>query len=650
MDACIWMPQEKQKTTMWKFLQWLNIKETLTLEGYHSLHQWSIENPGRFWLDVAEFLNLHFDTAPTQILNEWKHPLDAHWFEGARFNFAQKLLSRNDNHPALICINERQHRKVITYMELRRLVAACASSLRTSGIKSGDRVVGVLPNDAYAVIAMLATASIGAVWASCSSDFGAQAIIDRLGQIEPKALFITNGHYYNGKTHPADKKIQQIIDAIPSLKTCVLCPVIEDAMPSVIEASCQHWDDFLSEETELSFTSLPFAHPLYILFSSGTTGKPKCMVHSAGGTLLQHMKELALHCDIHPEDNLCFYTTTGWMMWNWMVSTLSLGARLTLYEGSPSYPDPYHLFELIEKEGITHFGTGAKFISALEKAGVYPKNRFKMPSLRMILSTGSPLLPKNYDYVLKEIKPDVQLCSISGGSDIISCFALGNPISPVYRGELQGPGLGMDVCVYNNEGQSVIEEKGELVCRQPFPSMPIAFWNDPDKKRYYQAYFSRFEGVWAHGDFASITKHKGLIIYGRSDAVLNPGGVRIGTAEIYRQVEKIPEVVDSVVIGQPWNDDERIILFVQLQEDIQLNDPLKQHIRDTIRQHTSPRHVPAKIIQVSDIPRTLSGKTVELAVKQVVCGQSVNNIESLANPEALELFKYIPDLEQPAIK
>ncbi|MCC5792390.1 MAG: acetoacetate--CoA ligase [Legionellaceae bacterium] len=644
MRSLIWQPdiQHLQNSRMWHFLQWVNRHYEQSLEDYFQLHRWSVEQPEAFWESLVHFLGIRFHSPWQAVRVPGKHPLDTRWFTGARFNFAEQLLQGEDTHPALVCVNEQQERQILSFQDLRQQVAACAQSLRDCGVSTGDRVAGVLPNNQYPVIAMLAAASLGAVWACCSPDFGTQAIIDRLGQIEPRVLFMADGHWYNGKAHSARAKIQDVSQALPSLQHLVLCPVLAEEQQPSLSLPCSSWAHFLAPEARLVFQAQDFSHPLYILFSSGTTGKPKCMVHGAGGTLLQHMKELALHCDLHATDNMCFYTTTGWMMWNWMLSGLSLGTTLTLYEGSPSYPDPYHLFALIEQEKISHFGTGAKFISALEKAGVSPIQRYTLPSMRMILATGSPLLPQNYDYVQHHIKADIPLCSISGGSDIISCFALGNPLLPVHRGELQCLGLGMDVAVFNAAGEAVVEEKGELVCRQAFPSMPIAFWNDPDKKRYYQSYFARFPHIWAHGDYASISEHGGLIIYGRSDAVLNPGGVRIGTAEIYRQVEKIQDIVEAVAVGQPWEDDERIVLFVKLQEGLSLDETLIDNIRQTIRQHTSPRHVPAKIVQVPDIPRTLSGKIVELAVKQTLCGQPVLNQDSLANPEALRYFREIP--------
>lgn len=646
MNEPLWTPPNPETTQMWQFMRYIEGHYPFTLTSYDDLQQWSIEEPASFWQALCDFFNLRFDSKASSVLEHGHDMLKARWFSGAHFNFAQQLLSRKDDKTALIAVNEQGHRETLSYQQLHEQVAAYAAGLKAVGIQKGDRVAAVMPNIPTTIIAMLASASIGAVFSSCSPDFGAQAIIDRLGQIKPKLLFICDGHRYQGKNHPAEEKIKQMAQALPELQTLVLCPVLDIPLSDAFnDQRLVHLDAFKQPNKPLEFVSLPFAHPLYILFSSGTTGQPKCIIHGAGGTLLQHIKELALHCDIKEEDNLCFYTTCGWMMWNWMVSTLALGATLTLYEGSPTYPDAGRLFKLIEEENITLFGTSAKFISSVEKEQVKPGQQYKLDSLRCILSTGSPLLPKNYDFVYQAIKNDVQLASISGGTDIISCFALANPIKPVYRGELQCLGLGMAVEVFDEQGHPVEQQRGELVCTRPFPSMPIGFWNDPEQQKYRQAYFERFPGVWAHGDYAELTAHHGLIIYGRSDAILNPGGVRIGTAEIYRQVEKITEVLDSVVIGQNWQDDVRVVLFVKLQPGVELNEALLTNIKQTLRKNASPRHVPAKILQVNDIPRTINGKIVELAVRQTVHGEKINNLESIANPEALEDFKNRTELK-----
>lgn len=639
MNDIVWTPKHPKETRMWQFMIFAAEKNGLDFKNYEELHAWSVSHPESFWNTLCDFFGLTFDTPAHQILNDYDSMLNACWFRGAHFNFAQKLLNRRDDHPALICIDEDNNKTVISYARLYQEVAQCAAGLKAIGVTAGDRVAALMPNVSFTIIAMLATASLGATWSSCSPDFGAQAAIDRLGQIEPKVLFICDGHQYQGKKHSGAEKIAQLSTAIPSLQQVVICPNINEKIDTSMTKNTLYWNDFIKDTSECDFVSLPFDHPLYILFSSGTTGKPKCIIHGAGGTLIQHLKELGLHTDLSAEDNLCFYTTCGWMMWNWTVSALALGATLTLYEGSPTYPESDRLFRLIDEEKVTVFGTSAKFISSIEKAGVTPKAHFNFSHLRCILSTGSPLLPKNYDFVYEQIKKDIQLSSISGGTDIISCFALGNPILPVYRGELQCIGLGMDVDVFNEEGISVLQERGELVCTKPFPSMPVGFWNDKERTAYTHAYFERFPGIWAHGDFAEITAHHGLVIYGRSDAVLNPGGVRIGTAEIYRQVEKVDAVMDSIVIGQDWQDDVRIVLFVRLREGKVLDEALINTIKQTIRQNASPRHVPAKILQVNDIPRTISGKIVEIAVRQVVHGQTVNNLQSLANPSALDYFK-----------
>lgn len=639
MKKLLWEPKNPKNTKIWHFITQVNQDHNQTFTHYQALYEWSINHPELFWPSLCDFFGLSFDTPAYEIINDYQDMLDARWFSGAHFNFAQKLLCRRDEHPALICINENNDKQIISFNQLHTQVAECAAGLKAAGVKTGDRVAAVLPNTAYAIIAMLATTSLGAIWSSCSPDFGAQAIIDRLGQIEPKVLFICDGHQYSGKVHSGAEKIQQLHETITSINQLVICPNIFDAIPTAQMPKAVYWDNFIQRATDCDFISLPFNHPLFILYSSGTTGKPKCIVHGAGGTLLQHLKELGLHTDLSADDNLCFYTTCGWMMWNWTVSALALGTTLTLYEGSPAYPTANRLFQLIQDERVSVFGTSAKFLLSCEKANVKPKTEFNVSALRCILSTGSPLLPQSYDFVYDWINPEIQLSSISGGTDIISCFALGNPILPVYRGELQCLGLGMAVEVFDEQGHSIKEQHGELVCTKAFPSMPVGFWNDVNNTAYKKAYFERFPGIWAHGDFAEITAEQGLIIYGRSDAVLNPGGVRIGTAEIYRQVEQIDAILDSIVIGQEWQDDVRIVLFVTLRDGQQLDESLCQLIRQTIRQNTSPRHVPAKILQVPEIPRTISGKIVELAVRQVVHGQPVNNLQSLANPDALHYFK-----------
>lgn len=641
----VWKPAHPEKTQLHRYTKCVEQTYHLSLNNYEQLHAWSIEHPDSFWQSVVDFFKITFDTPPIPREAPIKDLFNTAWFSGATLNFAEQLLSRRDDHPAIISMDEQGKRRCLRYNDLYEQVTQCAAGLKKAGVKIGDRVAAIMPNGPETIVAMLATASIGAIWSSCSPDFGVDASVDRLGQLEPGVLFICDGHYYHGKTHVGTDKIQAIARQISTLKQVVIYPVINAPFDTDTVQNACYWDDFLIPARSLVFESLPFAHPLYILFSSGTTGKPKCIIHGAGGTLVQHLKELGLHTDLTANDNLFFFTTCGWMMWNWMVSALALGTTLTLYDGSPTYPTEARLFEFIEAEQVTVFGTSAKFLSAVQKADVTPNEHHAFPSLRCILSTGSPLLPAQYDFVYEAIKRDVQLSSISGGTDILSCFALGNPVLPIYRGELQCIGLGMAVSVFNEEGLPIKEARGELVCTKPFPSMPIGFWNDPDKRRYHQAYFERFPGVWAHGDFAEITPHNGLIIHGRSDAILNPGGVRIGTAEIYRQIERMPEILDSIVIGQTWKDDVRVVLFVKLQEDLTLTTALIKTIQTTIRKNASPRHVPAKILQVPAIPKTISGKLVEVAVRQAVHGEPILNTSALANPEALDYFKQRPELD-----
>lgn len=645
MDKALWQPTHPQTSNLWLFMQDLAKQQHRAFNDYQSLYDFSIQEPALFWSAVCTFFHLSFDTPATEIINTYTDMLQARWFTGATFNFAQQLLRGENNKTALVSIDELGRRESLTYQELKLRVAACAAGLKKAGIQPHDRVAGIMPNVSFTIIAMLATTSIGAIWSSCSPDFGSAAIVDRLGQIEPKIVFICDGHTYQGKSHDANEKISDIINHIPSLKQLVIYPNLPTPATIKPQDKIIALENFLVPNQALTFTVMPFAHPVYILFSSGTTGKPKCIVHGAGGTLLQHVKELGLHCDIKPKDNLLFYTTCGWMMWNWMVSTLALGATLTLYEGSPSYPNAMCLFDIIDKEHITVFGTSAKFIATLEKEGVSPKDSHPLNHLRLLLSTGSPLMPHHFEYVYQHIKTDVPLSSMSGGTDIISCFALANPLLPVYSGELQSIGLGMAVAIFDEHNRPVEGTRGELVCTQAFPSMPIGFWNDHDQALYRQAYFDQIPGVWVHGDFAEITAHKGIIIYGRSDATLKPGGVRIGTAEIYRQIETLPEILDSVVIGQNYKDDVRVVLFVKLANGLTLNDTLETKIRNKIREGASPRHVPAVILQVKDIPHTINGKLVELAIRQVVHNLPVKNKDSIANPEALDYFKDRKELQ-----
>ncbi len=611
---------------------------------YDTLYDWSIADSPAFWRALCEFCDVHFSRDAATTLARPRNIMDAGWFKGARLNYAEHLLRHSGKQPALIFCGEDGTRRELSRDALRDEVAAVAAGLRAAGVGEGDRVGGFLPNCPEAVIAMLATTSIGAIWSSCSPDFGVNGVVDRFGQIEPKVVFAVNGYYYNGKTCDARATVAGIVGAVDGIEQTVMIEFVKELDASAGLDNESRWDEFRRQGEPLRFAAVDFNHPLYIMYSSGTTGVPKCIVHGHGGTLLQHLKEHVLHTDISPGDRLFYFTTCGWMMWNWLVSGLASGATLILFDGSPFYREGRILWQIAEAEKISVFGTSAKYIAALEKAGVRPREEFSLPELRAVLSTGSPLAPESFDFVYDAIGSDLQLASISGGTDILSCFALGNPVLPVRRGELQCRGLGMAVAVWNDAGEPVVGEQGELVCTRPFPSAPVGFWNDPDGARYQAAYFERFAGIWAHGDFAELTAAGGLVIHGRSDAVLNPGGVRIGTAEIYRQVEKLDEIVESIAIGQDWHDDVRVVLFVILREGLVLDDDLKQRIRTVIRANTTPRHVPAKIISVPEIPRTRSGKIVELAVRAVVHGKPVKNTEALANPEALAHFAGIDEL------
>lgn len=670
--SAAWSPSAQQvaQAQMTAFRRHVNATFKLKLDDYFELHAWSIKHPDLFWGALWDFMPIIGNRHNALVYQAGEHMLDARWFEGATLNFAENLLRRRDEGLAIIYHNEQGAEQHLSYADLYQQVALMTAYLRQIGIAAGDRIAACLPNCPETIVAMLATASIGAIWSSCSPDFGLQGLLDRFGQIEPKVIFIVDEHYYQGKKFNHDLKFKELIQQLPSVIKTIKVSYSTDlnvGHPNNLETKkCsnnknQHIEkksdktiqsnniinytdiinSIINNDNTIEFTQLPFNHPLYILYSSGTTGKPKCMVHGAGGTLLQHMKELKLHCDLRENERLLFYTTCGWMMWNWMASALSVGATLVLYEGSPVFPNTSALFDIIDKSNVNVLGCGAKFLESVAKAGVKPTKTHSLKSLRCILTTGSPLLPDSFDYVYRDVKNAVQLSSISGGSDIISCFVLGNPTLPIYRGELQCLGLGMDVRVVNDQGDSIVQKKGELTCNTPFPSMPIYFWNDPDKKKYRTAYFETFPNIWAHGDYAEITAHLGMIIYGRSDATLNPSGVRVGTAEIYNQVEKIDDVIDCLAVGQQWQSTERIILFVVLQNGSKLDEDLINRIKAQIRNNTSPMHVPAVIIQAPDLPRTISGKTVEIAVKKLIHGQEINNVSALANPEVLDFFKNI---------
>jgi acetoacetyl-CoA synthetase len=614
-------------------------------DDYAALHGWSVEAPAEFWAAVWEFCAIRAQRPYDTVLRDAARMPGAKWFEGARLNFAENLLAHDTGGAAIVFGNERGDRSTLSWSELRAQVASVAARLRALGVGEGDRVAGFIANRPEAVVAMLATASVGAVWSSCSPDFGVEAVLDRFGQIEPKVLFATDGYFYNGKNIDSLPTVRAIAARLPDLAAIVVVPYREDApdLRSLPKASL--FRELLAERAVPSYDAVAFDAPLYILYSSGTTGVPKCIVHSVGGTLLQHRKEHTLHTDVRRGDVVFYFTTCGWMMWNWLVSALAAGATVVLYDGAALHPDPGVLWRLAERERIAVFGTSAKYLSALEKSGFEPRAAHALPGLRSILSTGSPLAPSSFDYVYRSVKTDVQLSSIAGGTDLISCFALGNPLLPVYRGELQCRGLGMKVEIFTADGRSVREQKGELVCTAPFPSMPIGFWNDSNGRKYHAAYFERFPNVWHHGDYAELTAHDGMIIYGRSDAVLNPGGVRIGTAEIYRIVEQFAEIAESVVVGQEWRDDTRVVLFVRLQPGATLDLELERRLREAIKSRASPRHVPAKILAVADIPRTMNGKIVELAVREAIHGRSVGNRDALANPEALDHFVDRPELK-----
>ncbi|WP_460110729.1 acetoacetate--CoA ligase [Pseudomonas sp. S3_H04] len=650
MSDILWQPDANRiaKSRMDTFRRAANQRHNLKLDDYPALHQWSVEQRAEFWQAIVDFFDIRFHTQPDAVLREGAQMPDAEWFPGATLNFAEHLLRRRDDSVAVVSVAENGQREQLSWAELAEHVAGFQASLQAAGVGLGDRVAACMPNTWQTLVAMLATTSVGAIWSCSSPDFGTHGVIDRFGQIEPKVLITCAGYRYAGKTIDQSDKINGILEQLPTLRQLIIVPY---AHPHArietyrTRAEVTLWDDFYQAGGEADFVAVPFNHPLYVLYSSGTTGVPKCIIHSTGGVLLQHVKEHGLHCDLDPGDRLFYYTTCGWMMWNWLVSALAVGSAVVLYDGSPFYPDNQRLLDLIDDERISVFGTSPKFLATLESSGTKPRESHDLGSLKTLLCTGSALSPQSYDFVYRDFKPDVCLASMSGGTDIVSCFVNGNPLSPVRRGENMGKSLGMAVEVWNDAGQPVVGEKGELVCTRHFPAMPIGLWNDPDGAKLRQSYFSLFPGVWAQGDYAEQRPYGGMLIHGRSDAVLNPGGVRIGTAEIYRQVEKVAEVLDSVAIGQQWQDDVRVVLFVRLREGLTLDEALEQRIRQVIRANTTPRHEPAKIVAVTDIPRTISGKVVELAVREVVHGRPVKNTDALANPEALEQFRDRPELD-----
>ncbi len=637
MTEPLWQPSDERiaSANLTAFMDALNREMEGAPATFETLRAWSVDHPEAFWSAFWRFAGIQSSQPWREVLTGGDQMPGAAWFEGARLNFAENMLRYRDDREAIVAWTEHGERRSLSYAELYKAVARLAAALKADGVGVGDRVAAIMPHTIETIVAMLAATSIGAIWSSCSPDFGKQGLLDRFGQIDAKALITIDGYRYNGKEIDIRPKLAELRSELSTLDRVVMVPFLhEDAEPGVVADAVMYADYVNGRSETVDFEQLPFDHPAFILYSSGTTGVPKAIVHGAGGTLLQHLKELMLHTDLKRDDRMFYFTTCGWMMWNWQVSSLGVGATVVVYDGSPFYPDGNALFDIIEKDRVTVFGTSAKFIDAVKKAGLVPAESHDLSALRAVLSTGSPLVAESFDFVYQSIKDDLHLASISGGTDIVSCFVLGNPIGPVWRGEIQTAGLGMAVEAWNDEGEPVTAERGELVCVRPFPSMPVSFWNDPDGSRYHGAYFERFPGVWTHGDMIEQTPHGGFVIYGRSDAVLNPGGVRIGTAEIYRQVEQIDEVAEAIAVGQDWDGDVRVVLFVRLTEGASLNDDLIARIKQRIRANTTPRHVPAKVVAVADIPRTMSGKIVELAVREVIHGTAGQEHRSACQPES----------------
>lgn len=640
-------PERAGSAQITAFMAKVNAGLGAGVRDYDSLWQWSVDQPEAFWAALWDFTGVIGAKGATVLADPTAMP-GARYFPDGQVNFAENLLRRSGNGDAMVFWGEDQVKLRYSWDQVRAQVAKLAAALKADGVGPGDRVAAFMPNMPQTVIAMLAATSLGAVWSSCSPDFGVQGVLDRFGQIEPTVLVAVEGYFYGSRSHDIRAKVADVVDQLPTLRRVVVVPYTTPSpdLSGIRDATL--WDAYLGDgpAPDLAFQPMAFNDPLYIMFSSGTTGVPKCIVHGIGGTLLQHLKEHKLQSDVRPGDRVFYFTTCGWMMWNWLVSGLAAEATLLLYDGSPFHPQPDILFDYADAEGMTLFGTSAKYIDHLKKLGRSPRTTHKLDTVRTMTSTGSPLVPEGFDYVYAEIKADMQLASISGGTDIVSCFVLGSPISPVWRGEIQKRGLGMAVEVWGDDGKPVVGEKGELVCIKPFPCMPIYFWNDPNGEKFRAAYFETWPGVWCHGDYVELTEHGGMIIYGRSDAVLNPGGVRIGTAEIYRQVEQMPEIMEALVIGQDWDSDVRVVLFVRLADGVSLNEDLIKAIKTKVRTGCTPRHVPAKVLAVGDIPRTKSGKIVELAVRNVVHGRPVKNVEALANPEALDAYRDRPELAE----